>query len=152
MDFSTLFINLKIHVLLAKKQQKLREDFLEIHDGHERLAAVVERSRNAASLTSAERSDANRVRGCVSPVWIVSEFRDGRCYFRSDAEGPLVRGLIALLCEFFSGATPAEIMATDTDPLGALELAGNLSPTRRNGIASARAVMVAFAAAHKPQT
>lgn len=151
MDFSTHFINLGIHVVLAKKQQKLREDFLEIHDTHERLAAVVNRARKTPSLTATERNDANRVRGCVSPVWIVSEFRDGRCYFRSEAEGPLVSGLIALLCEFFSGATPAEIIGSEADPLSTLELISNLSPTRRNGVASARAVIVAFAAAHNLQ-
>jgi cysteine desulfuration protein SufE len=60
----------------------------------------------------------------------------------------LVKGLVALLCEFFSGATPAEILSSDADPLTALELAENLSPTRRNGLASARAAIGAFARAH----
>jgi cysteine desulfuration protein SufE len=149
LDFSTHFSNLGIIVVLAKKQQKLREDFLEIHDDHERLAAVVNRARHAPTLTPAERNDSNRVRGCISPVWLVGELRDGRCYFRGEAEGPLVKGLIALLCDFFSGATPAEILATDADPLAILELTKNLSPTRRNGIASAHAAIVSFARAHR---
>ncbi len=58
----------------------------------------------------------------------------------------MVRGLIALVSDFFSGATPAEILASDLDPLAALDLTRNLSPTRRNGLASTREAIRAFAA------
>ena len=148
MDFSPHFDSLGIHVILAKKQQQLCNDLLAIEDIHERLGAVVSRARGGATLTPDERNEASRVRGCVSAVWLVGEMRDGRCYFRSDADGPLVRGLVGLLTDFFSGATPAEIVTSQSDPLGALELTANLSPTRRNGLASTRAAIVAFAAAH----
>ena len=134
-------------MILAKKQQQLCDDLLAIEDIHERLAAVVNRGRRAPTLSAAERTDPTRVRGCVSAVWVVGEVREGRCYFRSDADGPLVRGLVALICDFFSGATPDEIIASDLDPLVALRLMENLSPTRRNGLASTRSAIVAFAAA-----
>jgi cysteine desulfuration protein SufE len=143
---------LGIHVILAKKQQQLCDDLLGIEDVHERLAAVVNRARRSPALPNEERTDASRVRGCISAVWLVGDLREGRCYFRSDADGPLVKGLVALLCEFFGGATPAEIIATDTDPLAALGLMANLSPTRRNGLTSARAAIVAFAQANQATT
>ena len=47
-----------------------------------------------APLPPNERVDANRVRGCVSVVWLVGEIREERCYFRGDAESPVVRGLV----------------------------------------------------------
>lgn len=134
-------------MILAKKQQQLCDDLLAIEDLHERLAAVVNRGRRAPALSAAERTEATRVRGCVSAVWLVGELRDGRCYFRSDADGPLVQGLVALICDFFSGATPDEITANDLDPLVALKLMENLSPTRRHGLASARSAIAAFATA-----
>lgn len=149
MDFRPHFDSLGIHVILAKKQQQLRDDLLGIEDIHERLAAVVNRGRRSPSLLAGERNDSFRVRGCISAVWLVGELREGRCYFRSDADGPLVKGLVALLCDFFSGATPVEIVASDMDPLAALELTENLSPTRRNGLASARAAILAFAQANQ---
>jgi cysteine desulfuration protein SufE len=147
-DFSAVFDSLGIHVILAKKQQELCDGLLAIEDIHERLGAVVSRARTHPPLTAEERTDASRVRGCVSAVWLVGEMRDGRCYFRSDADGPLVRGLVGLLTDFFSGATPTEIVASSTDPLTALGLTANLSPTRRNGLASAKSAIVGFAAAH----
>jgi cysteine desulfuration protein SufE len=127
------------------ERNALIEDHLLIENPQERLAAVVDRARRRPSLSADERTDAHRVPGCVSQVWLVGEYRDGRCHFRCDADGPLVKGLVAFLCDFFTGATPAEILADDTDPLAALDLLKNLSPTRQNGLAAVRAAIRAFA-------
>jgi cysteine desulfuration protein SufE len=135
---------------LAEKQRRLSEELDAIEDAHERLASIVSRTRRLKPLLESERTEAHRVRGCVSPVWLVGELQEGRCYFRCDADGPLVKGLVALLCDFFSGAPPDEIVSSDADPLAALGLTKNLSPTRRNGLASARAAILSFASAHHP--
>jgi cysteine desulfuration protein SufE len=72
-------------------------------------------------------------------VWVVGELRDGRCFFRCDADGPLVKGLVAFLCEFYSDATPTEIAGSTASPIESLGLLRNLSPTRVNGLAAVRA-------------
>jgi cysteine desulfuration protein SufE len=135
-------------VTLAEKLTHLVDDLAIIDDPQERLGAVVDRAKKLPPLAAHERTDETRVRGCVSLVHLVGEFRDGRCYFRCEADGPLVRGLVALLCNFYSGATPADIATFGPDPLEALDLAKNLSPTRRNGLVSARATIRAFASQH----
>jgi cysteine desulfuration protein SufE len=126
-------------VTLAEKQQQLVDDLAIIDDPQERLAAVVDRAKRLAPLPESERTDAHRVRGCISQVWLVGELRDGRLFFRCDADGPLVKGLVHLLAVFFSDTPPAEIVASDADPLAALDLLRNLSPTRRNGLTAVRA-------------
>ncbi len=135
---------------LSAPQQQLIDDYAIIEDPQERLAAVVDHVRSHAPLPETERTEARRVRGCISQVWLVGELRDGRCYFRADSDSPLVRGLVTLLCEFFSGAKPAEILASNADPLALLDLARNLSPTRQNGLASAHTAIRAFAAGAVP--
>ncbi len=131
---------------LAEKQRQFIDDYALIDDPQERLAAVVDRARRSPALPDTERTHANRVRGCVSQAWIAAELRDGRCHFRSDADSPLVRGLLKLLCDFYSGATPAEVAATEPALLEELGLARNLSPTRLNGLRSVRAKIREFAA------
>jgi cysteine desulfuration protein SufE len=126
-------------------RHSLIEDHLLIENPQERLAAVVDRARRRPPLPADERIDARRVPGCVSQVWLVGELREGRCHFRCDADGPLVKGLVAFLCDYFSDATPADILADDTDPLAALDLLQNLSPTRQTGLAAVRAAIRAFA-------
>ena len=105
----------------------------------------MERSRRTHQLTAAERVPQNRVIGCASSVWLIAEISDGRCHFRSDADSPVVRGLVALLADFFNGATPLEITTTDADPLELLDLKRGLTPTRRNGLAAVSAAIHAFA-------
>ena len=130
---------------LTRKLEQLVEDLAILDDPQERLALVVDRAKRVAPLPPHERTDANRVRGCVSVVWLVGELREGLCHFRGDAESPLVRGLVVLLCEFFSGFPPAALAATEVDPLETLGLMRNLSPTRRNGLNAARNAIRAFA-------
>ena len=130
---------------LAEKQQHLADTLAVIPDPQERLAIVVDRAKKLPPLADHERTDSHLVRGCISRVHLAAELRDGRCHFRADADSPLVRGLVALLCDFYSGLTPAEIAASDADPLAELGLTENLSPTRQNGLASVRAAIRAFA-------
>lgn len=133
---------------LQEKQQHLVDELLIIPDSRERLSAVIDRARRAVSLPASERTENNRVRGCVSHVWLVSELRAGRCVFRGDADGPLVKGLVVFLCEFFSGASPADISSSDANPLVALELLRGLSPTRQNGLSSVLTSIRSFAKDH----
>lgn len=132
---------------LAGKQIQMIEELAIIDDPQERLAFVVDRARRRPPLTEAERTAAGRVKGCVSQAWLASELRDGHCYFRCDADSPLVRGLLVLLADLYSGATPAEIVAIEPELIEKLGLARNLSPTRLNGLRSVRAAIRDFAQA-----
>jgi cysteine desulfuration protein SufE len=89
-------------------------------------------------LKPEERTPANKVRGCASQVWLVTEPRaDGRVDFRGDSDAHIVRGLIAVLLSIFSGRTPEEILAID--PRAAFERLGfadALTPQRSNGVFS----------------
>lgn len=135
---------------LAEKQQQLIADYAIIDDAQERLAAVVDNARRSPPLPDTERTEANRVKGCVSQAWIAAELRDGRCHFRSDADSPLVRGLLKLLCDLYSNAPPSEVAVTEPVLFEELGLAKNLSPTRLNGLRSVRAKIREFAAATPP--
>ncbi len=116
-----------------------------IENPQERFAAVVDRAKSRPSLPEADRTETNRVKGCVSLAWIACEVRDGRCHFRCDADSPLVRGLLVLFCDLYSGATLAEVATTEPVLLEQLGLTQNLSPTRLNGLRSVRAKIRDFA-------
>lgn len=134
-------------VTVAEKQQQMLADLLLIEDAQERLAAIVDRARPRLAGSRAEHIDDNRVRGCISPVWLVCETRDACCWFRSDAESPLVRGVVALVCDLYSGAEPADVVATEPALIEQLGLMRTLSPTRLNGLRSVRARIRDYAAA-----
>lgn len=104
----------------------------------ERYRYVIDLGRDLAALTEAERSEGNKVRGCASQVWLVTEPQtDGTLKFRGDSDAHIVRGLIAILMRLFSGRRPAEILAFDTPAaFETLGLKGALSQQRSNGLAS----------------
>jgi cysteine desulfuration protein SufE len=132
-------------VTLLDKQQRLVDELGIFDDPHERLAAVIDRAKKIPPLPAELRNAAHRVPGCVSVVWLVCEVDSGRCRFRADAESPLVRGLVVLVADFFDRATAEDAATTTADPLEALDLMRNLSPTRRNGLTATRAAIRAFA-------
>src|ERR1035437_6918541 len=99
---------------LAERHRQLIDDLSIIPDRQERLAVIVDRTRRLQPFSQAERIDNHRVTGCQSTVWLIGELRpDGTLAIRCDADSPMVKGLIHLLCESYSGATPAEIAATE---------------------------------------
>jgi len=121
---------------------ELSAEFEVLGDWEERYRYVIDLGRDLAPLSDAERSDANKVRGCASQVWLVTELPkgvgpDGSLRFRGDSDAHIVRGLIAILLRLYSGRRPAEILAFDAPAaFEALGLKGALSQQRSNGLAS----------------
>jgi len=117
---------------------ELAAEFEVLGDWEERYRYVIDLGRDLAPLRDAERSDANKVRGCASQVWLVTEPRaDGTLAFRGDSDAHIVRGLIAILLRLYSGRRPAEILAFDAPAaFDSLGLKGALSQQRSNGVAS----------------
>lgn len=116
----------------------LAAEFELLGDWEERYRHVIDLGRGLAPLSEAERSDENKVRGCASQVWLVTERTpDGRLAFRGDSDAHIVRGLIAILLQLYSNRTPADILAFDAKAgIEQLGLAGALSTQRSNGLAA----------------
>lgn len=116
----------------------LAAEFDVLGDWEERYRYVIDLGRELAPLSEAERGDANKVRGCASQVWLVTEPQADRSLrFRGDSDAHIVRGLIAVLLRLYSGRPPEEILAFDAKAaFEKLGLAGALSAQRSNGLAS----------------
>lgn len=117
---------------------ELTDEFEVLGDWEERYRYVIELGKDLALLSDAERTDANKVRGCASQVWLITApAADGTLAFRGDSDAHIVRGLIAIVLRLYSGRTPAEILAFDAKAaFEQLGLSGALSTQRSNGLAS----------------
>jgi cysteine desulfuration protein SufE len=123
---------------IAQDLDDLAEDFDLLGDWEEQLQYVLDLGRALPDLPEAERTDANKVRGCASQVWLVTERQpDGTVTFRADSDAQIPRGLIAVLLRLYSGRTPAEIAACDPQTaVQRLNLSAMLTSQRANGLAS----------------
>ena len=115
----------------------LAEDFDLIGDWEEQIQYVIDLGKDLSPLTEAEHSESNKVRGCASQVWLVTEKAGEVLTFRGDSDAHIVRGLIAILLKFYSGRRAADILAFDAKAaFQRLGLEGTLSTQRSNGLAS----------------
>jgi cysteine desulfuration protein SufE len=118
------------------------ENFELLDDWEDRYRYVIELGNALAPLSDAEHTDAFKVRGCASQVWLVSQTEpDGagqaRLFFRGDSDAHIVRGLIAILLAIYSGRTAEEILGYDAQGLFArIGLKDHLTQQRSNGLAS----------------
>ena len=131
---------------LSDKQQRLIARYAFIEDSQERLAAITSRGKRWPGLSAEEKTDARRVPGCISRVWIVADREGDVCRFRMDADSPLVKGLVAMTCELYDGERAAEIAETEPVWIEALGLTNRITPTRLNGLACVRETIRQYAA------
>ncbi|MBL8545613.1 MAG: SufE family protein [Hyphomonadaceae bacterium] len=119
---------------------ELADEFALLPDWEERISYVIELARGLAPIEESERTEENRVRGCVSRVWLVSEKHaeePEKLFFRGDSDAHLVRGEIAMLLRIFSGRTPEDILSVDPKAVfERLGLQDALTMQRSNGLFS----------------
>ena len=151
-EFSPRFaLNLSAETLeipiLAAKQEGLLTALARLRDPQARFAWAVEQARKRPPLPEDLRLDAHRVTGCQVRLWFVSEFHDGRCWFRTDSDAVTLKAMTGLLCELASGAAPAEIARLDFAFLDQLGLLRQLAENRRATVLRVAEQLRAFAAA-----
>ena len=115
------------------------ENFEFIDDWEERYRYVIELGRALPEMPETLHSEANKVHGCASQVWLdmAVDASAGEPVLRlqGDSDAHIVRGLVALMVALFDGKTPREAADTDAFALYArLGLAEHLTPQRSNGV------------------
>jgi cysteine desulfuration protein SufE len=116
---------------------EIAENLSFLDDWEDRYRYIIELGQALPPLAEAEKNSANKVSGCVSQVWLVTERAGDELNYRGESDAAIVRGLVAILVALYSGRTPQEIAQTDAiaifDGLGLRE---HLSTQRSNGLAA----------------
>jgi cysteine desulfuration protein SufE len=121
----------------ASEIQDIVDTFELLGDWDQRYEYLVELGERMPAMDAGDKTDANRVMECMSTVHVLPKPVDGgpRLRFHGDCDTAIIKGVVALLVELFSGKTAEEIEATDVDALFAgLQLEEHLSPNRHVGV------------------
>src|ERR1700735_2364965 len=122
--------------------EEIIDNFAGLDHWDDRYRYLIELGRELAPLPEAAHSEANKVQGCASQVWLDTSVRpagaDGPVLiFEGDSDAHIVRGLIAILFAIFSGKPARDILATDALALfERMGLKEHLTPQRSNGFRS----------------
>ena len=118
------------------------DNFSLLEDWDDRYRYVIELGRALSPLAERDRTEANKVQGCASQVWLATTVHpNGQggpvLTFSGDSDAHIVRGLIAILFAMFSGKQARAILSTDAIAVfERLGLREHLTPQRSNGFRS----------------
>lgn len=122
---------------------EIQSDFALLDDWEDRYRYVIELGRALPPLPDALKTDANKVRGCASQVWLATKRTpaggngDDRITMQGTSDAMIVQGLIAILFTIYDGRTARDILAIDAQAIFTeLGLKEHLTPQRSNGLAS----------------
>jgi cysteine desulfuration protein SufE len=117
--------------------ERLMDAFELLTDWQERYDYISELGAKLPPMPEADKTDETRVHGCISKVWVTGRASGDPLVmqYHADGEGPIIRGLVALLYLLFQGRTREEVLELDAE--GVIEKLGldeNLSPNRHIGM------------------
>jgi cysteine desulfuration protein SufE len=123
---------------VSARLDELLEEFDLFDDWEERYRYIIDLGKELAPLSDDEKTEATRVRGCASQVWLVMDpAPEGILKFRGDSDAFIVRGLIAVLIRLLNDLPYSEIQDFSIrDALTRLGLDEALSSQRTNGLMS----------------
>jgi cysteine desulfuration protein SufE len=112
-------------------------EFEAFDDWDDRYRLLIDLGRALAPMADALKTDATRVRGCASQVWLYPRLDAGKLHFAADSDAAIVKGLVALVLMLADGRAPADIDTAEIRArLDGLGLAKHLSSNRTQGLAS----------------
>ena len=119
--------------------QDIAENLSFLDDWEDRLNYVIELGAALPPTPDAEKTAENKVRGCASNVWLVSEIEQSGSSpilrFRGQSDAIITKGLVAVLIALYSGRPATEIAETDAiDWFRKLGLSEHLGMQRSNGL------------------
>jgi cysteine desulfuration protein SufE len=121
---------------IAEIEDEIAEEFALFDNWEDKYEYIIDMGRKLKPLDAAHKKDENRIRGCQSTVWLVSEYRDGRVYFHADSDAMIVKGLVSMLIRVLSGQRPADIVSADLQFIDRIGMRTHLAQTRSNGLLS----------------
>lgn len=118
------------------KVENIVAEFNAFPDWESKYKHLIELGKALPPMPQELRTDANKVRGCQSQVWLHAKPENGKVVFQADSDAAIVKGLVALLIRVYSDETPEVILSTPPDFIQNLGLSANLSQARANGLVS----------------
>lgn len=115
-------------------ENEIVEEFSFFDNWEDKYEYIIDFGKGLKPMDEAFKIDKNKVAGCVSQVWLHTEFKDGRIYFDADSDAIITKGLVGLLVKVLSNQKPEDVANAKLEFLDKIGMKEHLSPTRSNGL------------------
>jgi cysteine desulfuration protein SufE len=138
-----------IEMSIQEIEAEIIDEFSMFDDWMGKYEHIIEMAKSLPIIDEKYKTDDRLIKGCQSKVWMHSELKDGKIYFKADSDAIITKGLVAMVVRVLSGHTPDEILDAKMDFVEKIGLEEHLSPTRANGLVNMIKQMKLDALAYK---
>jgi cysteine desulfuration protein SufE len=124
------------HKTILQKEEEITSDFALFDTWEEKYEYLIDLGKKLRPLDPAFKTEAYKIKGCQSSVWIHSYAEDGKVFYEGDSDAVIVKGLVSLMIMVLSGQPAHDIVAAPLDFLQTTGLNSHLAQTRSNGLRS----------------
>ncbi len=122
---------------IIEKQNQIVAQFKNFDSWESKYKHIIELGKHLKAMPENLKTDHYKVKGCQSQVWLFAKLgEDQKIDFAADSDALIVKGLIALLMNVYSGESPQEILRNPPRFIHEIDLGTHLSPSRANGLNS----------------
>ena len=134
---------------IPAREKEITEEFSLFDSWEDKYEYIIDLGKKLPELDEVHKKDENRVRGCQSTVWLVTEFKDGRVFYKAESDAVIVKGLISMLIRVLSGHSPEDIIDAKLGFIKDIGMDTHLAQTRSNGLRAMVKQMKNYALAYK---
>ncbi|WP_044415790.1 SufE family protein [Halarcobacter anaerophilus] len=119
---------------IKQKVEKIKEDLDFFEDELQKYEYIIDLGKKLDALDDRYKTPENIVHGCTSQVWLICEQKEDRLYFKGTSDAIIVKGLIYIILEIFSGEKIETLKSVDMDVVYELGLSEVITPNRQSGV------------------
>lgn len=126
--------------------EKLVQRFQKAADPKRRYEQLLWLAKKLEAFPEAAKTEENKVKGCVSQVYIIADLEDGKMHYLGESDAQITKGLVAFLIRGLNGLPPEDVVNLSPDFIKETQLDVSLTPSRANGFYNIFKMMQAKAA------
>ena len=134
---------------IKEREEEITEEFSLFDSWEEKYEYIIDLGKKLEPLDEKYKVPENIIKGCQSTVWLTSEFKDGKIFYKADSDAVIVKGLISMLIKVLSDNTPDEILNAKLNFINEIGMMTHLAQTRSNGLLSMIKQIKNYALAYK---
>jgi cysteine desulfuration protein SufE len=117
-------------------EEEIIDEFSLFDSWDEKYEYIIDMGKKLKPLDDIYKKDENKIKGCQSTVWMVSELKDGKVIYKAESDAVIVKGLVSMLIRVLSGHSPKEIIDAKLEFIDRIGMKQHLAQTRSNGLLS----------------
>lgn len=121
---------------IAQIEEEIVDEFSLFDSWDEKYEYIIDMGKKLKPLDEIHKKDENKIKGCQSTVWMVSELKDGKVIYKAESDAVIVKGLVSMLIRVLSNHSPKEIMDAKLEFIDKIGMKQHLAQTRSNGLLS----------------